>query len=74
MNRRASHINRLSEARIRLAHQIDQLLGRDTDQGVNRSAEIRELLTKVRDTLAEIEECITAVWREGQGENSRPVQ
>ena len=61
---KAAHISRLSDARVRLARQIDVLLSRGGAYGINREAEIGELTKKLRDILRELEECIAAVWHE----------
>jgi hypothetical protein len=61
---KAAYINRLSDARVRLARQIDVLLSRSGDYDINREPEIGELIKKLRDVLRELEECIAAVWHE----------
>jgi hypothetical protein len=65
MNRsRAALIKSLSDARIRLARQMDLLVSRRSDYGISRKDEIDELIRKVHDTLGEIEKSIAAVWHE----------
>jgi len=59
---KAALINRLSEARGRLAHELDMLEGRKSSDGMNREAQVEDLLRQLRSTLGEIEECISALW------------
>lgn len=61
---RVTIINRLTKARLRLADQIDILVGCRPRDGINRAVEAGDVIEEVRDTLAEIEDCIAAVWRE----------
>ena len=59
---KATLINRLSEARSRLAHELDMLEGRKSANGMKREAHVEDLLRQLRSTLKEIEECISALW------------
>ena len=61
---RAALINRLSEARVRLARQIDMLASLTPDYRINRETQLGDLIKQLQDTLSQVEECIAAVWHE----------
>lgn len=57
---RAAHIKELTEARDRVARQIDVLADCRPYYGMNRKRQIGSLIEKLRETLAELEECMAA--------------
>jgi hypothetical protein len=63
-NTKAALINRLSEARGRLAHHLDMLAVRKSGDSIDREALAEDFVEQLRSTLREIEECLVALWHE----------
>jgi hypothetical protein len=56
---RQAHIRELIEARNAVERQINILIGGRPYYGFNRQLQIADVLKRLRDTLAELEECIS---------------
>ncbi len=55
-----AYIRKLTEARDRVARQIEILEGGRPYYAINREAQIRDVLEKLHRTISELEECIGA--------------
>jgi hypothetical protein len=56
----AVHIKELTKARNAVERQIDILTNCRPEYGINRKAQITDVLNRLHDTLRELEECIRA--------------